>query len=258
MVEGPRHDHGVVGHGAVGAGGAGVGDARTTRQDQLGPAGGAAGGGRLVEGGGAVLVRTVVLRQGQQGGHVIARLVALDGVAGDQDRRLGQVHDRLGLVLGQAVGDRLGRGADLPEREAGFHEVDAVGQADGHQVAVLDAGGHQAARQAVGAKVQLLPGDGAVLVGDGGAVGPLLRQVGETQAQGNRPAGFLVAHRRSLSLMQIGEMLPWPLDQMRLLLRRVIDGGAFARKSSVTRTDPSPHPLPTLRAGRGLGSATPA
>ena len=117
-----------------------------------------------------------------QGVHVITGLVALDGVARDQDRRLGQVHHRLGLMTGQAVGDRLRRRAHLPERIAGFDEVDAVGQAEGHQVAQLHPHLLEAAGDAVGAKVQFLPGDRAARVADRRPVRPFGGQLGQPPA----------------------------------------------------------------------------
>ena len=118
VIERPRHHHHVVGRraGSRPTPARCVDDRRLARQDQLRPAGRAAGGRRLEDRRDAVLQRAVVVRERQQRVDVVARALALDGVAGDQDAGVGQRHHRLGLVRRQPPGDRLRRRAGFPER----------------------------------------------------------------------------------------------------------------------------------------------
>ena len=137
-----------------------IGRSRRLRHDQLGPAGRAAGGHRLVADGGhfrqrrigEAAVRLVAHRQAGNG-RVLTRIDTHD------EARRANFHNLVALELRQARGDRLRRGAGFPGREAGFEEFDAIGQGDGDEVVLLDAEGLIGARQAVGAGLEFAPGE---------------------------------------------------------------------------------------------------
>ena len=166
-------------------------------QDQLGPAGGAAAGGRLGDRRNDIRQVGLVVGLGGDVVDIHQRLVDRMVERRDDDGGLGQLHDRLELGLGQAEGHRLRRRAHLPQGPAGLDEADAVGQAQGDEIPVLDPQRHQAAGQAVGPPVELVIGQGFIATGDRRGVGLFPRQVSQARAQGNR----LVGHGSS-SLMQ--------------------------------------------------------
>ncbi len=199
VIERSGHDHDVVASGAIGPDLDRRIDARAAREDQLGPAGRSAGGGRLPDRRRAVGKRAfVAAAERDQGRNIETRTVAgRDGVTGDDHRGAGQLHDGLGLGGRQAPGDRLGRRPDFPEAVAGLDEVDAVGQAHGDEIGRLDARRLQAPGDGVGAPVELAPGDRAVGVGDGRGVRPFRRELAKARAQRDRPRrGGRFAHAR--------------------------------------------------------------
>ncbi len=116
--------------------------------------------------------------------HDRHRLLALD--------HLGDLRARERGVQVQAVGAQLGVG------HGGLHEAAVVAAHDRHAVALLDAGVGQAGGQRVGALVDLLEGQGAQLVDQGGAVRVADRAGDEAGRGAAAPAPQRVADPREL------------------------------------------------------------
>jgi len=99
------------------------------------------------------------------------------GGCAHDERGRGNLDDHLAFGDRQARGNRLRRRAELPCRKAGFIETDAVRQADGDEIAFLDAERRIGAGKSIGARVELRPCDALPFVCDGGAVWLLRRPV---------------------------------------------------------------------------------
>ena len=149
----------------------GVGDARLAGDDDLGPARAPTGGRRfprrrdLV---GQVVIgkRWVGLEADGHGGASGMGAV----VHAHHQRRRSQLHDGVALTLRQPGRHRLRDRSQLPHRHARLVELDAVGEGDGHHVALAHTHGLVGARQPVGALVELLARDRSPFVRDRRAV----------------------------------------------------------------------------------------
>ena len=95
----------------------------------------------------------------------------------DDERGSSDLDDHFAFGNRQARGNRLRRRAEFPCCEAGFVEGDAVGQADGDEVAFLDAERGIGAGEAIGVRLERRPCDAPPFMGDGGAVWLLRRPV---------------------------------------------------------------------------------
>jgi hypothetical protein len=77
-----------------------------------------------------------------------------------------KLEDLVAFSRGELPGDRLRNGSQLPGCQESFDELDAVWQADGHDVAEADAQTGIGASQAVGALIDLAEGDRPIAARD--------------------------------------------------------------------------------------------
>ena len=193
VIERSRHQRHGVGVQPPQTAGRGGHHAGRARQDQLGLAGRSARGRGLPGRRDGVGQVRLVVAEGQQAVDVDPGPVDDDVGAGDHHRRGGQFDHLAQFGRRQPPGDGLRRRPQLPAGEGRLDEPDAVGQADGDEVAVPDAQLGQGAGDAVGAPVQRAPGQAVVLAAHRRRVGLFGGQLLDAGGEGLRDGG-LVGH----------------------------------------------------------------
>ena len=172
-------------------------------EDYLGPSGRAATGHRLpVARHRAVdrLVRHAFRRKISR--HRIGRIPV--GFATDHQSGFENLEHRGGFAARQPPGQRGRRRAALPHRKAGLEEGIAVGQADGDEITRLHALGGKGAGAAVGAALELLPGQRVGAMADRNRVlrlafGIPARHVGYGDQHAGLPSPGFCCERRAKS-----------------------------------------------------------
>ncbi len=170
----------------------GVDQARLVGENQLRPAGRAARRHRFVR------VRDRV------GHRTVVEPVCVQGTL-DDDSRTRELDDGVELASGKPRGDGLRNRAELPARDRRRHERGAIRQRDGHHVVLTDTLRRERPGGAVGQRLELGPGQHALLVGQRRMVGVDCDVLGESlriRDQGHGRDSGAPPHRRTADLSQ--------------------------------------------------------